>query len=94
MPRFLFVDFPLGNSCGKPWDITMQRYIVAGALELLDRAWQPRTTVQRHEIWNQNDDWHWREQYMKVDDSNHAALARAGEERRRAQAARNNSGVD
>ena len=32
VPRFLFVDFPLGNPCGKPWDAEMQRRIVGGAL--------------------------------------------------------------
>ena len=28
VPRFLFVDFPLGNPCGKPWDHPMQQRIV------------------------------------------------------------------
>jgi D-proline reductase (dithiol) PrdB len=51
VPRFLFVDFPLGNPCGKPWDVAMQYDIVGGALELLERAWLPRTTVQRPETW-------------------------------------------
>jgi len=26
--RFIFTDFPLGNPCGKPWDVAMQRSIV------------------------------------------------------------------
>ena len=88
VPRFQFVDFPLGNPCGKPWDAAMQSEIVTGALSLLEHAWQPRTTVQRPEIWNPEDDNLWRQRYMLVDDSNREALARAGEERRRAQAAR------
>ena len=86
VPRFLFVDFPLGNPCGKPWDTLMQTDIVAGALSLLERAWLPRSTVQRPEIWS--NDSRWRERYMLVDDTNRAALARAGADRRRAQAER------
>ena len=81
--RFLFTDFPLGNPCGKPWDIPMQRSIVGSALDLLDRAWMPRTTVQTPFCWD-NDGW--RDAFMRVDDGNHEALARAGEERRRRQA--------
>jgi len=88
VPRFLFVDFPLGNPCGKPWDVTMQGAIVSGALELLARAWMPRTTVQRPEVWDRQDDQLWRDRFMRVDETNRAALASAGEARRREQAAR------
>jgi len=89
VPRFLFVDFPLGNPCGKPWDARMQYNIIGGALELLERAWQPRTTVQRPETWAEGDaDARWRERYMWVGDDNRAALAAAGTARRRAQAAK------
>ena len=83
VPRFLFTDFPLGNPCGKPWDSEMQREIVGSALNLLDRAWMPRTTVQTPFHW-ENDVW--RDGFMRVDDGNREALARAGEERRRRQA--------
>lgn len=89
VPRFLFVDFPLGNPCGKPWDTAMQYDIVGGALDLLERAWAPHTTVQRPETWAHGaDDARWRERYMRVDDDNRAALAKAGAERRQAQAAK------
>lgn len=87
VPRFLFVDFPLGNPCGKPWDRGMQDAIAAAALDLLEKAYVPRTTVQRPEIWNPADDLGWRAKFMRVDDGNRAALAREGEARRRAQAA-------
>ena len=82
VPRFLFVDFPLGNPCGKPWDRDMQYAIAGGALDLLERAWGPRTTVQRPEVWDASDDFLWRERFMRVDDSNREALARAGAQRR------------
>jgi hypothetical protein len=89
VPRFLFVDFPLGNPCGKPWDDAMQLAIVGGALELLERAWAPRTTVQRPEVWATGEaDRRWRERYMHVGDGNRAALAAAGQARRQAQEAR------
>jgi len=81
--RFVFTDFPLGNPCGKPWDAPMQRSIVEAALTLLERAWMPRTTVQTPFRW-ENDAW--RDAFMRVDAANRAALARAGEERRRRQA--------
>ena len=81
--RFVFTDFPLGNPCGKPWDVNMQRAIVGTALDLLERAWTPRTTVQSPFGWG-NDEW--RDAFMRVDDSNREKLAQEGEERRRRQA--------
>jgi hypothetical protein len=81
--RFVFTDFPLGNPCGKPWDAGMQRSIVGIALDLLERAWLPRTTVQTPYQWS-NDDW--REDFMRVDAANREALAREGEARREFQA--------
>jgi hypothetical protein len=71
--RFVFTDFPLGNPCGKPGDAQMQRSIVGTGLDMLERACR----------WD-NDEW--RDAFMRVDDSNREALARAGEERRRLQA--------
>ena len=87
VPRFLFVDFPLGNPCGKPWDRKMQKDIAGGALDLLERAFVPRTTVQRPEVWSHEDNDAWRANFMHVDDNNRDALAREGEARRREQQA-------
>jgi D-proline reductase (dithiol) PrdB len=81
--RFLFTDFPLGNPCGKPWDTAMQRSIVGSALDLLERAWAPRTTIQTPYQWD-NDEW--REAFMRVDDTNREALAIEGDTRRQRQA--------
>lgn len=80
--RFLFTDFPLGNPCGSAGDVEMQRSILGSALDLLERAWTPRTTVQVHFSWPDDQ---WRHNFMRVDDSNREELARAGEERRRLQ---------
>ena len=85
--RFMFVDFPLGNPCGKPWDTAMQRSVIDESLTLMERAWQPRTTIQSPVIWSQEDDATWRERFMRVDESNRDALAKAGRDRQAAQAA-------
>ncbi len=79
-PRFLFTDFPLGNPMGKPDDLPMQRAVLGMALDLLQNATMPRTTVQTPFVWN--DDHRWRQNFMRVDDSNRAQLAAAGEARK------------
>ena len=79
--RMLFVDFPLGNPCGKPNDRDMQQSIVSLALDVAATAIAPRTTVQAPVRWGADD---WRGAYMRVDDSNIAALRAAGEKRRAA----------
>ena len=85
VPRFLFVDFPLGNPCGKPWDVPMQQALIGGAFELLEKSWHPRTTVKAPFSWTSDGNDHWRNRYMQVDDSNREALAEAGRERREQQ---------
>ena len=80
VPRFVFSDFPLGNSSGLPWQPDMQRRIVELALELLESARQPRTTVQTPFVWTGDPDW--RDSYSRVDDSNREQLRRMGAERR------------
>ncbi len=81
--RFVFTDFPLGNPCGMPGDPAMQSAILGIALDLLARAWMPSTTVQTPYLWPGDE---WRAAFMRVEDSNREALARAGEERRKFQA--------
>ena len=81
VPRFVFVDFPLGNPCGKPNDRAMQREIVSLALSVAASAIAPRTTVQAPFRWGTDD---WRTNYMAVTDENRDALARAGAARRAA----------
>ena len=80
MARFLFTDFPLGNPFGKPWDKMMQRSIIDMALELLQSAWQPRTTVQTPFIWSEDEAW--REVFMHVSEEKREAYKKAGEARR------------
>jgi hypothetical protein len=80
VPRFLFTDFPLGNPCGKPWDVEMQNRIVGLALDLLESATLPRTTVQTPFIWSEDSTW--RESYARVDSSQAEKLREIGERRR------------
>src|SRR2546422_7497788 len=63
--RFLFSDFPLGNSCGKPGDLESQRGLVAMALDLLEAASAPRTTVQSHYRWAEDSSW--KEDFYRLD---------------------------
>jgi D-proline reductase (dithiol) PrdB len=83
VPRFLFTDFPLGNPCGKPWDVEMQRSIVGRALDLLESAVAPRTTVQSPFLWSEDSTW--RERYARIDPSQAENLRKAGEARRAVQ---------
>ena len=85
VPRFLFVDFTHGNPCGKPWDVPMQQAIIGEAFDLLEKSWQPRTTVQAPFSWKNDENELWRSRYMRVDDSNYETLAEAGRKRREQQ---------
>ena len=80
VPRFAFVDFPLGNPCGKPWDAAMQTEIVTAAIDLFETAAEPRTTRNLPYRWS--DDQSWRDAYLGIRDEDLAALRQKGEERR------------
>ncbi len=57
VPRFVFSDFPLGNSAGKPNDPDSQVQTLALALDLLAQAPGPRTTVQSSQRWAADASW-------------------------------------
>jgi hypothetical protein len=57
VPRLLFVDYPLGNPCGEPFKADQQRDIVSRALDLLETASEPRSTVVAPYVWPHGDDW-------------------------------------
>ena len=82
--RFLFSDFPLGNPCGRPWDVDMQRSSVGFALDLLESATLPRTTVQTPFVWSE--DATWKDRYARVDSAQAARLREMGDARRARQA--------
>ena len=68
VPRFLFSDFPLGNSAGKPHDPASQAFTLELALRMLETAPGPQTTVQSPLRWSTDHAW-------KRDYSNAAALS-------------------
>ena len=57
VPRFLFTDFPLGNSAGKPNDLESQDNTLELALQMLESARAPRTTTQSPQIWSSSHEW-------------------------------------
>ena len=57
VPRFLFSDFPLGNSAGRPHDAASQDRTLELALRVLESASGPRTTMQSPLRWNEDGDW-------------------------------------
>lgn len=57
VPRFLFSDFPLGNSAGRPFDVESQRQTLEMALQLLERAPGARTTMQSPLRWSEDAAW-------------------------------------
>jgi D-proline reductase (dithiol) PrdB len=57
VPRFLFSDFPLGNSGGRPFDVESQAQTLELALRVLESAPGPRTTVQSPQRWSADASW-------------------------------------
>src|SRR6202012_1287511 len=57
VPRFLFSDFPLGNSAGKPHDPASQALTLELALRLLETASGPQTTMQSPLRWREDASW-------------------------------------
>lgn len=57
VPRFLFSDFPLGSSAGKPFDPASQAAMLELALQLLEHAPAARTTLQSPQRWSEDPSW-------------------------------------
>jgi len=76
VPRFLFSDFPLGNSAGKPHDPQSQAATFELALRVLETAPAGQTTVQSPQRWSADSSW-------KRDYNNIAALSAEELARRR-----------
>jgi D-proline reductase (dithiol) PrdB len=65
VPRFLFSDFPLGNSAGRPFDVESQTLTLELTLRVLETAPAGRTTVQSPLRWR--DDASWKLDYNNLD---------------------------
>src|SRR4029450_11584952 len=77
-PRFLFSDFPLGNSAGRPQDVESQALTLELALRLLESAAGSRTTMQSPLRWSEDASW-------KLDYNNIAQMSPEELARRRAE---------
>jgi hypothetical protein len=77
-PRFLFSDFPLGNSAGKPHDLASQDQTLELALRLLETAAGPQTTMQSPLRWDE--DGRWKLDYLNLGQIGEAELRRRREE--------------
>lgn len=74
VPRFVFSDFPLGNSAGRPHDERSQDATLALALDLLESARAPRTTIVSPLRWS--DDPSWKLDYCNIDRLSPEEIAR------------------
>ena len=79
VPRYLHVDFPLGNPLGHPYDEEEQLETVRQALRMIRDSKNPVTRLSSLK-WQGGEDW--RSNYMRVDESNRELLKRMGEENR------------
>jgi len=57
VPRFVWSDFPLGNSAGRPFDVESQAQTLELALRLLETAPAARTTVSSPLGWTAEAAW-------------------------------------
>jgi hypothetical protein len=73
-PRFVFSDFPLGNSAGKPDDPASQELTLELALRLLEWAPGPRTTLHSPLRWSA--DPAWKRDYSSIERLSPEELAR------------------
>ncbi len=55
--RLVHTDYPLGNPCGQPFKPDEQRQIVDLAMDLLETAVDPQTTVTAPFEWHKGDEW-------------------------------------
>ena len=78
VPRFLFSDFPLGNSAGKPQDVASQDQTLGLALTLLETAAGPQTTMQSPLRWDA--DGKWKLDYLNLEQIGEAELQRRRKE--------------
>lgn len=78
VPRFLFSDFPLGNSAGRPHDPASQALTLDLALRLLEQAAGSQTTMQSPLRWQA--DARWKQDYCNIDALAPEELARRRQE--------------
>ena len=56
-PRSVFVDYPLGSTCGRPHDRANQRAVILAALALLEGGRTPGEIVDLPDVWSADESW-------------------------------------
>ncbi len=56
-PRAVFVDYPLGHTTGKPFNVNDNRLIVEQALDVLESATRPGALVTSSLAWSEDHSW-------------------------------------
>ena len=79
VPRYLHNDLPLGNPLGHPYHPAEHLDSVRHGLQMVRDSPEPIVTVSSLE-WKGGDAW--RQNYMRVDETNLDALRRMGDENR------------
>jgi len=55
-PRAVFVNYPLGNPCGRPFDKVNQREVLLAALRCLEASAVPGRILQLPFRWREDDE--------------------------------------
>ncbi|HEV3363217.1 MAG TPA: hypothetical protein VG795_03590 [Acidimicrobiia bacterium] len=56
-PRSVFLDYPLGSTCGRPYDPANQRAVLLAGLRLLETGRTPGEIVDLPYIWSADESW-------------------------------------
>ena len=56
-PRQIFLNYPLGNSAGRPHDADNQRDVLRAGLRLLEEADKPGIIVDLPYVWSEGEAW-------------------------------------
>jgi hypothetical protein len=56
-PRQIFVNYPLGNPVGRPYDQENQREVLRAGLKLLEDAERPGIIVDLPYVWSESNLW-------------------------------------
>jgi len=56
-PRSVFLDYPLGSTCGRPHDAANQRAVLLAGLRLLETGRTPGEIVDLPDEWSADETW-------------------------------------
>ena len=56
-PRSVFLDYPLGSTCGRPHDPANQRAVLRAGLRLLETGCTPGQIVDLPYVWSADETW-------------------------------------